>query len=103
MRVDAMSRITEACIVYELPAPKSVEANWCTVPALHIQLDDDKPEQVDAWAAFLGLGPTADVPIAGGSYVAHQVDLWDHDSTEGVWRGWRRVYVWCSVHPKAGA
>lgn len=102
MRIDALSRIAEACVVYDLPAPMHVFAYHFGMSGLELRMDDDQADQVDAWAEFLSLPDTEDIvyePPGESPWIGHRAQATDHRGGS-LWLGFQSVQVWTAVKDK---
>lgn len=95
MRIDALSRIAEACMVHGLPAPSAVYAADYGWTFVEIRIDRNRPDQVDAWAEFLNLTTTTNDVYEDGAWIDHKAEATDHAG--GLWLGFQSVEVWCAV------
>lgn len=95
MRIDVLSRVAEACMVYDLPAPMDLNVTDYAAKSVTLRLDEDQHEQVNAWAEFLNLPAPTNRAYDGGTWIEHSAEGWDHSG--GLWRGAQKVRVWCAV------
>lgn len=98
MRIDVYARIAEACMVHGLPAPLHVYVGNYALSFVELRTDEDRPQDVDAWAGFLGLASVRNELYddrTTGRWVSHKATSHDHDG--GLWLGFQDISVWCSV------
>ncbi len=96
MRIDALSRIAEACMVYDLPAPRDVEITSTGMSMADLWMDDDHPDQVDAWAEFFRLTAKPDRAFVGPPpWVRRTADAIDHGGK--LWLGFQWIRVTCAI------
>lgn len=97
MRIDVLSRVAEACMTEGLKPPLDLHVSDYGMPSVTLIMDNDRAEQVDAWATFLSLPPAGDKLYDRKSdpWVCHKARAVDHDG--GLWRGFESIEVWCAV------